>query len=71
MQNTEENIAKYAVDANLYRLGYTNPKKNIQPLDAFWWGEKPPTKFINFDFSLVTEQCKKFWTKNSLWPLLR
>ena len=29
MQNTEETIAKYAVDANLFRLGSTNPKKNI------------------------------------------
>ena len=27
MQNTEETIAKYAVDANLFRLGSTNPKK--------------------------------------------
>jgi len=27
MQNTEEIIAKYAVDANLFRLGFTNPKK--------------------------------------------
>ena len=25
-------LAKYAVDANLLRLGSTNPKKNIQPL---------------------------------------
>ena len=30
MQNTEETIAKYAVDANLFRLRSTNPKKNIQ-----------------------------------------
>ena len=28
MQNTEETIAKYAVDANLFRLWSTNPKKN-------------------------------------------
>ena len=27
MQNTEETIAKYAVDDNLFRLGSTNPKK--------------------------------------------
>ena len=27
MQNTVEIIAKYAVDANLFRLGSTNPKK--------------------------------------------
>ena len=33
MQNTEEIIEKYAVDANLFRLGSTNPKKNIQSLD--------------------------------------
>ena len=30
MQNTEETIAKYAVE---FRLGSTSPKKNIQPLD--------------------------------------
>ena len=34
-QNTEETITKYAVDANLSRLGSTNPKTNIQPLDFF------------------------------------
>ena len=28
MQNTEETVAKYAFDANLFRLGSTNPKKN-------------------------------------------
>ena len=28
-------IAKYAVDANLFRLGSTNPKKHIQLLDFF------------------------------------
>ena len=33
MQNTEETIAKYAVDINLFQLGPTNPKKNIQRLD--------------------------------------
>ena len=27
MQNTEESIAKYAIDANMFRLGSTNPKK--------------------------------------------
>ena len=27
MQNTNETIAKYAVDDNLFRLGSTNPKK--------------------------------------------
>ena len=36
MQKTEEAIAKYAVDANLFWLGSTNPKKNTQPLDVFW-----------------------------------
>ena len=35
MQKTEETIAKYAVDANLFWLGSTNPKKIIQPLDFF------------------------------------
>ena len=35
MQNNEETIAKYAVDANLFQLGSSNPKKNSQPVDAF------------------------------------
>ena len=29
--DTEDTIAKYAVDANLFRLGSTNPKKNSSP----------------------------------------
>ena len=29
MQNAVETIAKYAVDANLFRLEYTNPKKKF------------------------------------------
>ena len=40
MQNIEYTIAKYAVDANLFRLGSTNPKKNIQAWDVFWWRAK-------------------------------
>ena len=32
----EEIIAKYAVDANLFRLGSTNPKKN--PASVFFLG---------------------------------
>ena len=35
MQSNEETFAKYVVGANLFILGYTNPKKNIQVLDAF------------------------------------
>ena len=35
MQNTEETIAKYAGDTNLFRLGSTNPKQNNQPLDVY------------------------------------
>ena len=31
MQNTDETIAKYAIDANLFRLGSTKPKKNSSP----------------------------------------
>ena len=30
MQNTEAWLVKYAVDANLFRLESTNPKKNSQ-----------------------------------------
>ena len=43
-KNTEAWLFQYAVDANLFRLGSTNPKKNTQTLDAFWWGALPPTK---------------------------
>ena len=35
MQNTEETIAKYAVDANLFRLESTNPQKKI-PAPGFF-----------------------------------
>ena len=34
-RNIEEIIAKYAVDANLFRLGSTNHKKN--PVPVFFW----------------------------------
>ena len=30
MQNTEQTIAKYAVNANMFRLGSINSKKNIK-----------------------------------------
>ena len=43
MQNNEETIAKYAVDANLFRLGSTNPKKNSQPRGYFLVGSKAHT----------------------------
>ena len=48
MQNTEETIAKYAVDGNPFRLGSTNPKKNMQPRNVFWWRAKHPTKMRTF-----------------------
>ena len=43
MQNTEETIAKYAVDANLFRFGSTDPKKNPAP-GCFLVGASPPVK---------------------------
>jgi len=45
----------YAVDANLFRLRSTNPKKKFPDPGAFWWGAKPPTNF----FFLMFEH---FWT---------
>ena len=36
MQNNEETIAKYVIDANLFRLGSTNLWKDIQPLNFFF-----------------------------------
>ena len=41
MQNTEETIAKYTVDAKLFRLDSINPKKNIQVLEV--GGQVKPT----------------------------
>ena len=47
MQNTEETIAKYAVDANLFRLESTksNPKKKYPAIGCFFFleggGAKP------------------------------
>ena len=35
LQNTKETIAKYADDANLFRLGSTNPKKR-NPTPVFF-----------------------------------
>ena len=35
VETNEETIAKYAVDANLFPLGSTNPKRIIQPLFFF------------------------------------
>ena len=29
-------LAKYAVDANLFELGFTDPPKNTQPIVFFW-----------------------------------
>ena len=44
MQNTEETIAKYAVDANLFQLGSTNPKKISSFLMLFGGGRNPQPK---------------------------
>ena len=44
MRSTSETIAKYAVDANMFRLGYVYPKKDIQVLHILVWRAKPPPK---------------------------
>ena len=46
MQNTEETIAKYAVDVNLFRLGSTNTIKKYPALEYFLVGGEAslPTK---------------------------
>ena len=51
MQNTEEIIEKYTVDANLFRLGSINPKKKIQPLLFFQYSTKK--LFLHFFFKSV------------------
>ena len=43
MQNIEETIAKYAIDANLFRLESSNPKKISAP-GCFMVGGEAPTK---------------------------
>ena len=35
LQNSEQTIVKYVIEANLLRLRSTNPKKNSHTLDAF------------------------------------
>ena len=52
MQNNEETIAKYAVDANLFRLGSTNPKKKSSPL-FFYTGGLLSGAFVRVAFVLV------------------
>ena len=44
----EEIIAKYAVDANLFRLGSTNPIKKNQAPGCFSVGGEVSTKFFIF-----------------------
>ena len=39
MQNTEKTTAKYAVDANLFELGSTNPKKKYPEAGYFIFDE--------------------------------
>ena len=46
-------LTKYAVDANLFRLGFTNPEKNSQSLDAFWT-KNPTKKNVTFFFKNVS-----------------
>ena len=55
------NLAKYAVDTNLFQLESTNPKKNIQAMDALWWGARPPLnkKNCNFFFNVSLFLNKK------------
>ena len=47
MQNTEETIAKYAVDANLFQFAFTNPIKNIQAPDCVLVGGEAPNQKEN------------------------
>ena len=48
----EKIIVKYAVDANLFRLGSTNPKKKSRPLDFFISKKE---KNVNFFSSKMLE----------------
>ena len=44
MQSNEETFAKYVVGANLFILGYTNPKKKYPGPGCFLVGAKPSPK---------------------------
>ena len=57
MQNTEETIEKYAVDANLFRLGSINPKKNMQPVYVIWWGGSIASHLKKKVFILFFQKC--------------
>ena len=50
MQNTKETIAKYAVDANLFQLGYINSKKKLFGLWMYFGGERSPPPKENTTF---------------------
>ena len=59
MQNTEETIAKYIVDANLFRLWSTNPKKKITRPWMFFGGRRSPPPKKTFFFKNVYTFKKK------------
>ena len=61
IQNTEETIAKYTIDANLFRLGSTNPKKIPSPWMLFDGEPSPPPKIIFF--SKVFKFTWKIWNR--------
>ena len=56
MQSTEETIAKNAVDANLFQLGSTNPKKISSPWMFFGGGQKNP---------FFSQKCFNNWKKKN------
>ena len=60
MQSNEETFVKYAVDANLFRLGSTNPKKKYPGPGCFLVGGKAPhQKYIYLFFSKMFQYLKK------------
>jgi len=67
MQNTEETFAKYAVDANLFRLGSNNPKKKqcifFSKMFKFTWNKNEISDFSVFYFSSHRHFCTPIFHK--------
>ena len=64
VKTLKPDLAKYAVDANLFRLGPTNPKKNPRRWMLFGGGQAPHQKKLNFFSSNMFEYL---WT-NIFFP---
>ena len=69
MQETEDTIAKYAVDTNLFRLGSTNPKKNwfffLQKCSNIFKKNKNPIFFFSKVFKFTWKKRNRLNRKKN------